>query len=198
MIKIAAIVLKAFLALGLFYPVTTKNNIYEADVVIYGGNSAAIIAAVQVARSGLKVIVVSPDRHIGGLSSGGLGFTDTGNKEVIGGLARDFYHRVWLHYNSPDSAAWKWQMKADYGNKGQGTAAIDGVNRTMWIFEPHVAEKIFDDYVTENNIVLFRNEWLDRKSGVTLHNRKITSIRTLTGKTFEGKVFIDEIGRAHV
>jgi hypothetical protein len=191
MIKIAAIVLKAFLALGLFYPVTTKNNIYEADVVIYGGNSAAIIAAVQVARSGLKVIVVSPDRHIGGLSSGGLGFTDTGNKEVIGGLARDFYHRVWLHYNSPDSAAWKWQMKADYGNKGQGTAAIDGVNRTMWIFEPHVAEKIFDDYVTENNIVLFRNEWLDRKSGVTLHNRKITSIRTLTGKTFEGKVFID-------
>src|SRR5690606_25572339 len=70
----------------------------QADIIIYGGTSGAITAAVQATKSGKSVIVVSPDKHLGGLSSGGLGFTDTGNKSVIGGLARDFYHRVYLHY----------------------------------------------------------------------------------------------------
>lgn len=75
----------------------------KADIVIYGGTSAAIISAVQAIKSGKSVIVVSPDRQLGGLSSGGLGFTDTGDKSVIGGLARDFYHRLYLHYQ--DSAS---------------------------------------------------------------------------------------------
>ncbi|MEY4402947.1 MAG: hypothetical protein RIR91_982, partial [Verrucomicrobiota bacterium] len=65
------------------------------DVVIYGGTSAAVIAAVQAKKMGKSVIVISPDKHLGGLSSGGLGFTDSGDKSVIGGLSRDFYHRVW-------------------------------------------------------------------------------------------------------
>ena len=73
---------------------------------------------------GKSVVIVCPDKHLGGLSSGGLGFTDTGNKAVIGGLSREFYHRVWMHYDQPD--AWKWQKKEEYGNKGQGTPAIDG------------------------------------------------------------------------
>ena len=76
------------------------------DVVIYGGTAAAVTAAVQATVMGKTVVIVSPDRHLGGLSSGGLGFTDTGNKAVIGGLAREFYHRVWRHYDSP--AAWAW------------------------------------------------------------------------------------------
>ncbi len=97
---------------------------YAADVIIYGGNSSAVIAAVQVARMGKKVILVSPDKHLGGLTSSGLGWTDTGNKAVIGGLARDFYHRLYLHYQ--DDSAWKWQKKSEYGNNGQGNVAIDG------------------------------------------------------------------------
>ena len=114
----------------------------DYDVVVYGGTSAAVAAAVQVSSMGKSVIVVSPDQHLGGLSSGGLGWTDSGRKEVIGGLAREFYHRVYLHYENDD--AWKWQKRSDYGNKGQGTAAIDGKQRTMWIFEPHAAEKAFE------------------------------------------------------
>ena len=127
----------------------------RADIVIYGGNSAAIIAAVEAKRLGRSVIVVCPDRHLGGLSSGGLGWTDTGNKAVIGGLAREFYHRVWKHYQQP--GAWKQQSQAEYGNKGQGTAAIDGDQRTMWIFEPHVAEQVFEDLVREHDIKCLRN-----------------------------------------
>lgn len=165
------------------------TNSFEADLIVYGGTSAAVIAAVEAIQSGKSVIVVSPDRHLGGLSSGGLGFTDTGNKETIGGLSREFYHRVWQHYN--DSSSWIWQKHAEYGNKGQGTPAIDGENRTMWIFEPHVAEKVFEDFVTENKIRIYRDEWLDRATGLTKENGKIISIRTLSGKTFLGKVFID-------
>jgi hypothetical protein len=164
-------------------------KMYEADIVIYGGTSAAITAAVQSVKLGKKVLVVSPELHLGGLSAGGLGFTDTGNKEVIGGLAREFYHRVYLHYQA--DTAWKWQKQAEYGNKGQGTPAIDGADRTMWIFEPHVAERIMEDFVKENKITVYRNEWLDRKTGVKMKSGKITSIATLCGKVFKGKVFID-------
>lgn len=134
----------------------SNPNEFSADLIIYGGTSAAVAAAVEAVQSGKTVLVVSPDTHLGGLSSGGLGYTDTGNKSTIGGLSREFYHRVWLHYN--DSAAWKWQKHSEYGNKGQGTVAMDGENRTMWIFEPHVAEQVFEDFIAENKITVLRDE----------------------------------------
>lgn len=162
---------------------------FEADIIIYGGTSAAVSAAVQAKRMGKSVIVVSPDKHLGGLSAGGLGFTDTGNKEVIGGLSREFYHRLYLHYDKPE--AWKWQAKSEYGNKGQGTPAIDGNNRTMWIFEPHAAEQVFEDFIKENQVNILRDEWLDRQGGVVVEDGRIASLRTLSGKTFKGKMFLD-------
>jgi FAD dependent oxidoreductase len=160
-----------------------------ADLIVYGGTSAAITAAVQAVRMGKTVLVVSPDRHLGGLSSGGLGYTDTGNKEVIGGLAREFYHRIYLHYQQ--QASWPWQPPAAYGNKGQGTPAIDGAARTMWIFEPHAAEAVFEDLVQEHKIQVYRDEWLDREQGLHMKNGHIVSFQTLSGKTFAGKMFID-------
>ncbi len=159
------------------------------DIVVYGGTSAGVIAAVQARRLGKSVILVSPDRHLGGLSSGGLGFTDTGNKAVIGGLAREFYHRIWKHYDQP--TAWRWQKRTEYGNKGQGTPAIDGSQRTMWIFEPHVAEAVFEDLIREHQIEVHRDEWLDRRNGVSRSGQRITAISTLSGKSFRGRMFID-------
>ena len=161
----------------------------DYDIVIYGGTSAAVIASVQAKKMGKTVVVVSPDKHLGGLSSGGLGFTDTGNKAVIGGLSRDFYHRIWKHYDA--EAVWQWQKKSEYGGKGQGTPAIDGEQRTMWIFEPHAAEKVFEDYVKEFGIPVVRDEWLDRGKGVKKEGARIASITTLSGKKYAGKMFID-------
>ena len=161
----------------------------DHDVVVYGGTCAAVTSAVQAKKMGKSVIIVSPDKHLGGLSSGGLGWTDTGNKSVIGGLARDFYHRIYLHYQKPE--AWKQQTKAQYGNKGQGTEAMDGRNRTMWIFEPHAAEQVFEDFVKEFGIEVVRDEWLDRDKGVAKDGDRITAITTLSGKTYAGKMFID-------
>jgi hypothetical protein len=159
------------------------------DVVVYGGTSAGIIAAVQAKRMGKSVVVVAPEKHLGGLSAAGLGFTDTGDKSVIGGLSREFYQRVWSHYDT--AGAWRWQKRDDYGNKGQGTPAMDGEHRTMWIFEPHVAEKVFEDFVREYQIPVHRNEWLNRAEGVARQDGRITSLTTLSGRTYTGRMFID-------
>ena len=168
---------------------SASDNQFSADVIIYGGNSAAVIAAVQVAKMGREVILVSPDKHLGGLTSSGLGWTDTGNKAVIGGLARDFYHRLYLHYQ--DDSAWKWQEKRAYGNQGQGNLAIDGENRTMWIFEPRAAELIFEQLVAEYKIPVHRQAYLDREQGVQMKEGAIHSIKTLDGHSYRAKVFID-------
>lgn len=170
------------------HPVEAAEN-FEADLVVYGGTSSGVIAAVQAKTMGKTVIIVGPDKHLGGLSSSGLGFTDTGNKAVIGGLSRDFYHRLWKKYQQPET--WRWQKQTEYGNKGQGTPAIDGENRTMWIFEPHVAESVFEDYIREFQIPVYRDEWLDREKGVLVEGARITSITMLSGKTFSGRMFLD-------
>ncbi|MEQ9438990.1 MAG: FAD-dependent oxidoreductase [Cyclobacteriaceae bacterium] len=168
---------------------TAQNEARTADVIVYGGTSAAVTAAVQVAEMGKSVIMVSPDQHLGGLTSGGLGWTDTGNKSVIGGLAHEFYQGLYHHYQQDSS--WKWQKKAEYGNTGQGNPAMDGEAGTMWIFEPHAAEQVFEDFIRDHDITVYRNAWLNRDGGVTMEEGRITAIETLDGQRYEGKMFID-------
>jgi len=165
-----------------------KPAVFQADVIIYGGTSAAITAAVQVKKMNKSVIIVSPDIHLGGLTSGGLGWTDSGDKSKIGGLSKDFYHRIWKHYQNKDT--WKSHTKDEFENLRKGFKKYD-IDKAMWVFEPHVAEKIFEDYINEYDIMVHRNEWLNRKNGVRKVNGSITSINTLSGKTYKGKVFID-------
>lgn len=162
---------------------------YDADVVIYGGTSAAITTAVQLIRMNKTVLIVCPEKHIGGLSASGLGFTDLGNKEVIGGISKEFYQSVYNHYQSEE--AWNWQPRNEYGNVGQGTTAIDDVNKTMWTFEPHVAEDIFEKMVKDNSIKIIRDKWLDRDNGVEMKDGGIVSITMLSGEKYTAKVFVD-------
>jgi len=169
--------------------VEREQQVREADVVIYGGTCAAVTAAVQARRMGKSVLIVSPDKHLGGLSSGGLGWTDTGNKKVVGGLSREFYERVYRHYNQPK--AWTFQKKSEYGNRGQGMRAMDGSDRTMWIFEPHVAEQVFEDLIVEHGISVYRDEWLDREHGLEMKQTRILAFTTLNGTQYRGSMFID-------
>lgn len=161
----------------------------QHDVVIYGCTSGAVASAIQAKKMGKSVIMVCPEKHLGGLTAGGLGWTDSGNKAVIGGLSREFYQRIWQHYN--DSANWKWQKRDEYGNRGQGTEAIDQGARTMWIFEPHAAEGVYEAWVKELGIPIVRDAWLDRENGVKKSGDRITSIATLDGKSYTARVFID-------
>src|SRR5690606_33955045 len=92
------------------------------DVVVYGGTSGGVAAAVQVARSGKSVVLISPTTHLGGVTTSGLGWTDLGKRSILGGISREFYTRVYEHYQ--DDAAWNWQSRASYGNAGQGGPAF--------------------------------------------------------------------------
>jgi len=161
----------------------------EADVVVYGGTSAGVTAAVQAARMGKSVVLVGPDRHLGGLSAGGLGYTDSGNTKAIGGLAREFYERVYQYYS--DDKAWRWQKMGEFRNEGQGSRSRVDAEKAQWTFEPHVAEAVFDAWVAECEVPVYRDEWLDRRAGVAKQDGSIVSITMLSGRTFKGKVFID-------
>src|ERR1700749_850967 len=84
----------ALLCLAISAQAATQNF----DAVIYGGTAGGVIAAVSAAREGLKTALLEPTAHIGGMVSGGLGWTDYGKKETIGGYAYEFYYRVGQHY----------------------------------------------------------------------------------------------------
>ena len=98
------------------------------DVCIYGGNSSAVMAAYSAAQMGKRVVVISPETRVGGLTTGGLGYTDIGNKQAVIGLAKDFYRKLGMHYGKLE----------------------------QWIFEPSVALTIMEQYLDHPNIVVHR------------------------------------------
>lgn len=161
-----------------------------ADVVVFGGTSAGIIAAIQSARLGQSVVLVEPSTHLGGLTTGGLGATDIGNKAAIGGLSREFYHRVALHYAQP--AAWKYETADEYFlRRGSGQAAaseLSGPGATMWTFEPHVAAAIYSNWLVEAKIPVQRGQ---RLASVQKTGARITGFTTEAGVEFRGRMFID-------
>ncbi|HXG12453.1 MAG TPA: FAD-dependent oxidoreductase [Gemmataceae bacterium] len=156
----------------------------EYDIVIYGGTSAGVSAAIQTARMGKSVVLIEPGRHLGGLSSGGLGWTDSGNKNVIGGIAREFYQRIKKHYDQP--SAWKYEKPEQY-------KFYRPADDAMWTFEPHVAEQIFRAMLQEHKVPVVLSERLDRTpgKGVKKDGGRITAIVMESGKVFTGKMFID-------
>ncbi len=177
------------LVLVLSTPLPAAEPVY--DVVVYGGTSAGVVAAVQAKRMGKTAVMVCPDKHLGGLTSGGLGWTDSGNKDAIGGISREFYHRVWKHYQQPQ--AWRWQDQASFGNRNQSPPGKRGDGSTMWVFEPHVAEQIFEAMIAEHQIPVHRDRWLDRRPSVGVESRdgRISAIKMTNGERFQGKMFID-------
>jgi len=118
-----AILLVYIMSFSLFSQEFNEKKEYQAEVVIYGGTSAAIVAAVKAKQLGNTVIIISPDTHLGGMTASGLGFTDSGNTQLIGGLAKDFYKRVYLKYQS--DTEWKWQKKSEFKSKAQSNPAIN-------------------------------------------------------------------------
>jgi ribulose 1,5-bisphosphate synthetase/thiazole synthase len=166
------------------------SHVHEADLVIYGGTSAGVVAAVQAHRLGKSVLLIEPSAHLGGLSSGGLGMTDSGDKRAIGGLARDFYRRVHRHYRNPE--AWTFGTADDLNRLRAGSMPGDG--DAMWVFEPRVAEKIFIEMLAEcgEGVIVHRRQRLNRETGVKKDDaQRITGIVMESGETFLGKMFID-------
>ena len=138
------------------------------DVVVYGGTAGGAIAAVAAAREGLKVALLEPTDHIGGMVSGGLGFTDFGKKEVIGGYALEFYGRVGRYYGMNR-----------YGNP------------LAWYHEPHVAETILREMLRGAGVKVFEKHRLREKGAVRKSGPTVNEIDTDNGATFAAKIFVD-------
>lgn len=135
------------------------------DVCIYGGTSAGVSAAYTAASYGKKVILIEPSSHLGGLSSGGLGATDVGNQFVVTGVSREFYRQAGAHYG----------------------------NLENWTFEPHIAEKIFDEWSGHPNIRVVRQKYLHEtiKKGTEIKRIKIGDIDGNDLMDISAKMFID-------
>ena len=159
------------------------------DIVIYGGTSGGITAAIQAAREGRTAVLIEPTKFLGGLTTGGLGATDIGNKKAIGGLSREFYAAIGSYYAKDDK--WVHQTRSDYfSRRPHGNAADEG---TMWTFEPHVATAIFDQMlkVAGDKVTVVYGERLDLKKGVIKDGTRIVKIVMESGREFSGKMFID-------
>lgn len=160
-----------------------QNPIKKADIIAYGATPAGIAATIQARRMGKTAILIEPSNHVGGLTSGGLGATDTGDKSVIGGISREFYRRLKKHYDHP--ASWNLTDRSKL-------PAYRPQEDAIWVFEPKVAEKTLREMLAEAGVELILGEWLDRtKGGVVLEAGRITRIRALSGKEYSARVFVD-------
>jgi hypothetical protein len=156
------------LPLFLFAFTTVSAATQSFDVVVYGGTAGGAIAAVTAAREGMKTALIEPTGHIGGMVSSGLGYTDYGKKEVIGGYAFEFYFRVGRRY-----------QVSQYGNE------------VSWLHEPHVAEQVLREMLSGAGVQLFEHARLKEKNGVRRNGARIESIETENSGSFAAGVFID-------
>ncbi|WP_229130370.1 FAD-dependent oxidoreductase [Ancylomarina sp. 16SWW S1-10-2] len=163
-------------------------EVVNKDVCIYGGTAAGVIAAVQTARMGQSVVLIEPSQHIGGVTSGGLGYTDVGNPETISGITREFYQS--LHKWYQNSEHWKFQTQSEFMAKAKAKGKRIAPD-AMFIFEPHVAELQLNKMLVEAGVTVVLGERLDLNKGVEKNGPQIVSIRMESGRVFTAKIFID-------
>ena len=164
------------------------KSVQSYDIVVYGATSSGITAAIQSSRLDKKVLLIEPGHRIGGLTTGGLGQTDIGNKQAIGGISREFYQNIKNHYQK--QVNWIWQKRESYRDGCQTTS--DSMENAMWTFEPSAALRVFKEMIRkEKNITLIYSQRLNRKSGVKKTGGKIVSIQMESGQIYQSKIFID-------
>ena len=154
------------------------------DIVIYGGTSAGIAAAIQSSRMNKSVLMIEPSSRIGGLTTGGLGATDIGNKQAIGGISREFYRGIKEHYENPEN--WVWQNPENY-RQGRNSGNEDA----MWTFEPSAALEVYKKMIAEEDIDIVYNQRLNRSSGVKKSGQRILEIEMECGEKYRADMFID-------
>ena len=191
---VTTVLLSGLMALVPFRSATSvAAETTEAEVCVYGGTSAGVMAAVEAARMGRNVVLVEQGKHLGGLSSGGLGMTDVGAVHTIGGLSREFYQRVYQHYTEPQT--WTHQQREEFVAWLPKIWGVDGPRmeelKAQFLFEPHVAEGVFNDLAREAGVRVVFGERLDLNNGVHKDAARITRIVMESGREFVAKVFVD-------
>lgn len=156
---------------------------FKADVCIYGGTSAGVVAAVQVAKMGRSVLLVEPGRHVGGMSVEGLGGTDIDNhtpfqnSPAVGGLALEFYRRISVSYGRQQAFEEMLRTRAK--------------NTSLWRFECHVAEAVFEAMLAESGVRVLREHALLESGGVEKTGARITRLALAGGNHVAARCFMD-------
>ena len=167
----------------------TARACADYDVIIYGATPAGFAAAVEVGRRGASAVVLEPRSRIGGLTTSGLGQTDSGNVTAYGGIAIEFYRAVRAHYANRSN--WIRQRPEEYKPRGEFEDTWQRGD-AMWTFEPSVALRILEEWEKREGVRIVRNARLDRSpGGVVKTGGRISSIRTEDGRVWTGKTFID-------
>jgi hypothetical protein len=138
------------------------------DLVVYGGTAGGVMTAISAAREGLKVVLLEPGTHLGGMATGGLSRTDFGKKEVVGGYPMEFYWRVGLAY--------------ELNRFAQGLG---------WYYEPKIGEQVLRDMLRETRVQVQFHHRLRENSGVQKQGASVTSVTTEDGTVFRGRIFAD-------
>jgi|JI6StandDraft_1071083.scaffolds.fasta_scaffold07358_4 hypothetical protein len=176
------------LCLSVLAPAFATAEERSADIVVYGGTSSGIAAVREAASHGHSVILVVPEKFIGGMMTGGLGASDKGVYWTVGGLARSFFEDVYRHYENPQT--WTRETRPEYLPK-HGLIYREDM-KCQWFFEPHVARLIFGKWLADSGATVLRGERLNRgKGGVTKEGGVIRQITMESGLAISGKYFID-------
>jgi hypothetical protein len=138
------------------------------DLAVYGGTAGGVMTAVAAARHGLKTLLLEPRRHIGGMTTGGLSRTDVGKREVIGGLALEFYYRLGERY----------EMRR--------------FNQALaWFYEPRIGEEVLREMLDEAGVTILFDHALRERDGVRRNGSAIEEIVTENGSRFAARIFAD-------
>ncbi len=160
----------------------------SADIVVYGGTPSGIAAVREAASQGHSVILLVPEKFLGGMMTGGLGASDKGVYWTVGGLARCFFEDVYRHYEDPQM--WTRETRAEYLPK-HGLIYRESM-KCQWFFEPHVARQIFERWLMDSGAKVMRGERLKRsQGGVTKEDGAIRRLMMESGLAISGKYFID-------
>jgi hypothetical protein len=161
-----------------------EDNIERRSVVIYGATPAGLIAAIQLKKYGVDCVVLEPSGHLGGMTTGGLGATDIGNKSAIGGMAREFYRRIFQTYQEP--ARWRQQKPSEYRGPHQKPGET-----TQWTFEPHVATEVFRKWLDDARVEVRLHAPIDRTAAAKKESGNLRRVRMEAGYWVEADAWID-------
>src|SRR6185436_1699929 len=161
---------KNLVILFFFLTCSLAAETIKTDICVYGGTAGGVATAVQAARMGKQVVLLEFGNHLGGMTSGGLGQTDIGNKAAIGGISREFYQRVGKKYGKDES----------------------------WIFEPHVAEQVLFEMINDAGVPLYFEQRLARVTkegprilGIEMENGREVQAKIFIDATYEGDLMAE-------
>lgn len=144
---------------------SARAEVVETDVLVFGATAGGVSAACTAVRLGKRTVVAEFGRHVGGLTSGGLGCTDIGNKAAIGGFAREFYRTLGQHYGKQEA----------------------------WLFEPHVAEETLRARLAAAKVPVHFEQRLAsvqkegaRITAIVMENGNVFRAKTFIDCTYEG------------